>query len=57
MYLELFLFAKNMKFSTKGGIRYISRSTQGAFIVCADPHWSNRRDITTNLLISWYICT
>ena len=41
MFLELFLFAKNMKFLTKGGIHCISRSTLGAFILCAGTHWSN----------------
>ena len=31
MILELFLFAKNMKFLTKGGIHCISRSSLGTF--------------------------
>ena len=31
MFLELFLFAKNMKFFTNGGIRCISRSPLGTF--------------------------
>ena len=41
MILELFLFAKNMKFFTKGGIPCISRSSLGTFILCAGTHWSN----------------
>ena len=35
MFLELFLFAKEMKFLTKGGIDCISRSSLGTFILCA----------------------
>ena len=31
MFLELFLFAKKMKFFTKGGIHCISRSSLGPF--------------------------
>ena len=31
MFLELFLFAKNMKFWTRGGIHCISRSSLGTF--------------------------
>ena len=41
MFLELFLFAKNIKFSTKGGIHCISRSSLGTFILYAGTHWSN----------------
>ena len=41
MFLELFLFAKKMKFLTKGGIHCISRSSLGTFISCAGTHWSN----------------
>ena len=58
MFLELFLFAKNMKFLTKGGSDCISRSSRGTFILCAGYHWSNWRSMITVLLISWYIvCT
>ena len=38
MFLELFLFAKNMKFLTEGGINCISRSSLGTFILCAGTH-------------------
>ena len=56
MFLELFLFAKKMKFLTKGGIHCISRSSLGTFILCAGTHWSNGRSMmTTVLLISSYI--
>ena len=41
VFLELFLFAKKMKFLTKGGIHCISRSSLGTFILCAGTHWSN----------------
>ena len=41
MFLELFLFAKKMKFLTKGGIHCISRSSLGTLILCAGTHWSN----------------
>ena len=34
MFLELFLFAKKMKFLTNE-IHYISRSSLGSFILCA----------------------
>ena len=64
MYLELFLFAKNMKFSTKGGIRYTSRSARGAFIVLRGPslvklkgHDHSAADIMVHLYIySMYCC-
>ena len=55
MFKELFLFAKKMKFLTKGGIYRISRSSLGTFILCAGTHWSNLRSMTTMLLISSYI--
>ena len=55
MFLELFLFAKNMKFLTKVGIRCIFRPSLGTFILCAGTHWSNRRSVMTVLLISSYI--
>ena len=32
---------KKMKFWTKSGIHCISRSSIGAFILCAGTHWSN----------------
>ena len=36
MFLELmFLFAKNMKFLTKGGIHCTSRSSRVTFILCS----------------------
>ena len=54
MFLELFLFAKKMKFSTKGGIYCISRSSLGTFILCAGTHWSNWRSMVTVLLILSY---
>ena len=41
MFLELFLFAKKMKFLTKGRIHCISGSFLGTFILCAGTHWSN----------------
>ena len=57
MFLELFLFAKNMQFLTKGGIHCISRSSLGPFILCAGTHWSNRRSMMTVLLIlSYLVC-
>ena len=55
MFLDLFLFAKKMKFLTKGGIHCISRSSLGTFISCAGTHWSNGRSMMTVLLISPYI--
>ena len=55
MFLELFLFAKKMKFLTKGGIHCISRSSLGTFILCAGTHWSNWRSMMTVLLILSYI--
>ena len=55
MFLELFLFAKKMKFLTKGRIHYILRSSLGTSIVCAGTHWSNWRTMIPVLLIPWYI--
>ena len=44
MFLELFLFAKKMKFLTKGGVHCIFRSSLGIFILCAGTHWSTEHD-------------
>ena len=35
MFLELFLFAKLMKFRAKGGIQCFFRFSRGNFILCA----------------------
>ena len=42
MFWGLLLFAKNMKFFTKDGIHCISRSSLGAFILCASVIESKR---------------
>ena len=63
MFLELFLFAKKMKFLNKGGIRCISRSSLGTFVLCAGTHWSNWGMMTVLLILSYivsraiHICT
>ena len=41
VFWELVLFAKKMKFLTRGGVHCISRSYFGTFILCAGTHWSN----------------
>ena len=55
MFLELFLFAKNMKFLTKGDIHCISRSSLSTLVLCAGTRWSNWRSMMRVLLISSYI--
>ena len=51
MFLELFRFAKKMKFYFFDyEIHCISSSSLGACILCAGTHWSNGRSMITAIL-------
>ena len=66
MFLELFLFAEKMKYSTKGGIHCVSRSSRGTFVIMREHSLVELTNIpvplsvvtrTCNYLYSYEPCT
>ena len=56
MFLELFLFAKKMKFLTKSGIHCIYGPSLGTFILCAGTQSNGRSMMTVLLILSYIVC-